>query len=182
MAVEFLVRARSHKIYKTGSIAQTVKESPAVWGRKETLPDFIRVTVTDATKEDIAKYNQQWIERFLVKDYPVYIEIERADSGRINRINTNSEKVEKAKEAFQHLGLRKSDLTLVDGNIQVSKESGIATLENVQNIVTDLMEDMHKHRRYHVKIAVIDNLVSKGIDNVTITLAQLESNLVDGLD
>ena len=62
MSVEFLVHARSHKIYQKGAISQSVKDSPAVWGRMETLPDFIRVTVTDAVKADIDKYNKQWVK------------------------------------------------------------------------------------------------------------------------
>lgn len=182
MAVEFLVHARSYKIYKAGAISQTVKESPAVWGRKETLPDFIRVTVTDATKEDIAKYNQQWVEKFIVKDSPSAIIIERVDQGRINRINISDEKLAKVKLAFKELGLRRSDISLVDGDIHISKAGRNVTIDDVQSIVSDVMEGLHRHRRFHIKTSIIDNLVANNRADVQVTLSQLEANLVDGLD
>ena len=179
MSVEFLVHARSHKIYQKGAISQTVKDSPAIWGRMETLPDYVRVTVSDATIDDIGKYNQQWIEKFIVKDSPSKIIIERADAGRIKRINLTNAKVERFKKDLQALGVTRSDVALVNGDIEINK--GVVTLQQVQSIVYDI-ESLHNYRRFHIKNAVIDNLVNQGKDSVTITLAQLEKNLVDGLD
>lgn len=179
MSVEFLVRTTSLKIFEKGAISQTVKESPATWGDRERLPNWIRVRVTDATKADIDKYNQEWLEKFVVKDSPAAIIIERADKGKIGRINLSSEKVQRVKERFKELGLTAENVNKVNGDIYIDK---VVTLEQVQDIVSDFMTERHKHRRYHVKGAVVDNAIAKNKDLVEITLAQLEANLVDGLN
>jgi hypothetical protein len=177
MAVEFLVHARSHKIYQKGAISQSVKDSPAVWGRMEALPDFIRVTVTDATKDDIAKYNQQWVEEYELTEEADFFRLQHLDRTSVNRPRLDQAKRNRFKRLMLEAGVTGDNVTVSGGGLLIQK---VIDFNTIQEIVKDTLNVMHKHRMFHVRSAVIDNAVANNNDSFTITLAQLENNLVDG--
>jgi len=177
MAVEFLVHARSYKIFEKGAISQTVKDSPATWGRKETLPDFIRVTVTDATKADIDKYNQQWVEEYELTEEADFFRVQHLDRTSVNRPRLDRAKRGRFKKLMLSAGVTGENVTTQNGGLLIQK---VIDFDTIQEIVNDTLNVMLKHRMFHVKHAVIDNAIANNKDSVTITLAQLEANLVDG--
>lgn len=177
MAVEFLVHARSHKIFMKGAISQTVKVSPAVWGGKETLPDFIRVTVTDAVKADIDKYNRQWIEEYELTDEGTHFRLQHLDQDSPNRPRLDQVKRDRFKKHMLGAGVTGDDITISGGGLLIAK---VIDFDTIQGIVNDTLNVVHLHRMYHVKAAVIDNAIAQDKDSVEITLAQLEANLTDG--
>ena len=177
MAVEFLVHARSHKIYQKGAISQSVKDSPAVWGRMETLPDFIRVTVTDAVKADIDKYNKIWTEEYELTEEADFFRVQHIDRTSVNRPRLDQVKRERFKRLMLDAGVTGDNVTIDGGGLLIQKVIDLAT---IQSIVNDTLNVMHLHRMFHVKASVIDNAVANNNNSVTITLAQFENNLVDG--
>ncbi len=179
MAVEFLVKARARKIFNIGSISQTVKEAPAVWGRKETLPDFIVVRVTDATKADIDKYNRIWTEVIEVIENPDHFRVQHVDRTSPNRPRLTQAKRTKFKQLLKAFGVTSADVVIDNGGLIIDK---VLALEELQGAVNDTLSGMHKHRQYHINPTVINNFVAQGRAFVEITLAQLENNLMNGAD
>ena len=177
MSVEFLVHARSHKIFEKGAISQTVKDSPAIWGRMETLPDFIRVTVTDATKADIDKYNKQWVEEYELTEEADFFRIQHLDRTSVNRPRLNQAKIDRFKKLMLSAGVTGDNVTTQNGGLLIQK---VIDFDTIQGLVNDTLNVMHLHRMFHVKASVIDNAVANNNNSVIITLAQLEANLVDG--
>ena len=179
MAVEFLVKARARKIFNIGAISQTVKEAPAVWGRMETLPDFIQVRVTDATKADIDKYNRVWTEVVEVIENDDHFRVQHIDRTSPNRPKLTAAKRTRFKGLLKAHGVTNENVVIENGGLLIDK---VLTFEELQGAVNDALSDMHKHRQYHINPTVINNFVSQGKAFVEITLAQLESNLVNGAD
>jgi hypothetical protein len=177
MAVEFLVHARSHKIYQKGAISQSVKDSPAVWGRMETLPDFIRVTVTDAIKADIDNYNRQWVEKYELTEEAEFFRVQHVDRTSVNRPRLDQVKRERFKELMLKAGVTGDNVTIDGGGLLIQKVIDLAT---IQSIINDGLNVMHLHRMFHVKASVIDNAVANNTASIITTLAQFENNLVDG--
>ena len=179
MAVEFLVRTSDVKIFKKGAISQTIRPVGFVWGGLERLPNWLIFRVTDAEEADIEPYTRQWIELFNVwedesKLYVEYIDIENA-----NRPRLTTKRKAAFKAVLKELGVPGLNVVTGDGRVTIDK---VITLDELRGAVRDNLETMHRHRRYHVKANGIDNLVARGADLVEMTLAQLESKLVDGLN
>ncbi|PCH98486.1 MAG: hypothetical protein COB84_01865 [Rhodobacteraceae bacterium] len=179
MAVEFLVKARARKIYNKGAIGQTVKESPAVWGGKERLPDFLIFRVSDATKADIDKYNRIWVEEFTVTEEDTYFFVRHTEQNKANRPTLTQAKRNRFKNNLKSLGVTSDDVTISGGGVRIAK---VIPLQWLNSVVNDTLRVSHKHRQYHIRTNGIDNLVAQGNDLVEMTLAQFESNLVDGFD
>ena len=179
MAVEFLVKARARKIYNKGAISQTVKEAPAVWGGKERLPDFLIFRVNDAVKADIDKYNRIWIEEFTVTEEDTYYSVRHTEQNRANRPKMTQAKRSRFVDGMKSLGVTSDDVSISGGGVRVRK---VITFEELESVVNDTLRVAHKHRQYHIRANGIDNLVTQGNDLVEMTLAQFESNLVDGFD
>lgn len=57
--VELLIRATANSDWEVGDVV-VAKASPATWGGKEGLPDFVRITVTDTTLTQVNNYLQPW--------------------------------------------------------------------------------------------------------------------------
>jgi len=82
MPCELLIHAKAHSKAIKGSI-ETVKDSPAIWGGKEGLPDYVILTITDKTKEQVRAYRERLQELF-------YSELLNSDAeGRRYRIWVN---------------------------------------------------------------------------------------------
>jgi hypothetical protein len=61
MAIEVLILAQDRPGWRKKGYVIYEKDSPAVWGKMETLPDFIIITVTGAvTVEEARAYREQW--------------------------------------------------------------------------------------------------------------------------
>ena len=55
-----------------------VRETDIPWGTKETLPTFVRVTVSDATVEQVSAYLEQWQQVFdfeILADHPLRYDV-----------------------------------------------------------------------------------------------------------
>jgi len=63
MPVEVLIHAITHRKAQKGFI-QTVMDQPVVWGRRETLPNYVVLTIPDATKAEVDTYTNNWVNTF----------------------------------------------------------------------------------------------------------------------
>ena len=63
MAVELLIHAFDHRKAQKGFI-QTVKDQPCVWGNLEALPNYVILTISDATKAQVDLYTDNWKNEF----------------------------------------------------------------------------------------------------------------------
>jgi len=171
--IDIAVRARDSKGYNKGEIT-SAKPHPRGWGNKMVLPDYIRVTVSDADMDSIKPYISGVREEYTMLDKDTVLEIWS---------NCSAEKRQKIKEYFlaRYPVLQNIDIA---SNISVLKsellELGIS-LEKVKTILTeeikDKFRDYLKHRKYKIRESVIDNYVSNEIGEATITLTQLQNVL-----
>lgn len=59
MPVELLIHAQTHTKAQKGFV-QTVQDQPAIWGNRETLPNYVILEITDATKAQVDNYTDNW--------------------------------------------------------------------------------------------------------------------------
>ena len=59
MPVQLLVAATTHAKQIKGAII-AVRDSPTTWGSKEGLPNYIVVTISNATAEQVDEYLGAW--------------------------------------------------------------------------------------------------------------------------
>lgn len=180
MGVEFLVKARARKIYNLGAISQTVKESPAIWGGKERLPDFLIFSIDDATKADIDPYTKFWFVDYVVTDDGDYTTITCPDLDKPNRALPTQEAFNKFYAALLEAGVPASGIIQYeDTHTTVTKE---LSTEQIRDMLKDSFEDMHQHRRFTLADEYVNSLALIGNDKVVVSLQEFQNNIVDGAD
>lgn len=65
MAVEILVAAVGKPGVTERGYPWIIKETPCVWGKKEGLPNWVILRITDATKEQIEHFLTTWKKSFV---------------------------------------------------------------------------------------------------------------------
>ncbi len=63
MAVEILIAAHDLN-HSSKGYPKNAKDTPCVWGKKEGLPDYVILRITDATKNQVEYFLQQWHKKF----------------------------------------------------------------------------------------------------------------------
>lgn len=180
MGVEFLVRTTDLKIYQKGAITQTVKESPAIWGKKERLPDYLIFHVVDATVDDISKYSKFWDIEYTITDDGDVTTITCPDLDKPNRAIPTQQAFDRFALALINMGVPPEGI-VAHGTTHTTVTKEVST-EQVRDMLNDSFNDFHKHRRYTLSDAYIDSLVLAGNDYVEVTLSEFESHIVDGAD
>ena len=180
MAIEFLVKARARKIYNKGAIGQTVKASPAIWGGKECLPDFLVFCINDATKDDILPYTKFWGVDYVITDDGDFTTITCPDLDKPNRALPTQEAFNKFYAALLEAGVPAGGIIQYeDTHTTVTKE---LSTEQIRDMLNDSFNDIHQHRRFTLSDEYIDSLVLTGDDKVIVSLQEFQSNIVDGAD
>lgn len=180
MAVEFLVKARARKIYNKGAIGQTIKESPAIWGGKEKLPDFLIFCIDDATAEDIKPLSTFWTIDYIITDDGSVTTITAPDLGKVNRALPTQGTFDKFVKALLSAGVPPEGI-IAHGTTHTTVTKEVTT-DQIKAMLNDSYNAMHQHRRYTLSDSYIDSLVSVGEDKVYLSLQELKDNIVDGAD
>ncbi len=160
----------------------TVKDSPAEWGTKEGLPNWVKVRITDATKAQVEHYLGEWH-----KDFVYSIVSEGVFGYRV--------KVEVDPELISLSGVNKS-LSFGLGNylrntwkatlISYSDTEAVidilkpVDLQKVKAGMSDLFKSRVSTRRYYFSSADVDTAVASG-GLVELTRTQVLSRIKDGL-
>ena len=181
MPAELLVHTTTHGSFLKGSIC-LIKDSPAVWGSMEALPDFVVVTISDATADQIIHYTENY------KNVIDYALIASNASGRRYSLSVDPKIIELEGE---DAGIKQEVRALLvdDYNaVIVSYDSVTATaVVDIPNTdwallkadVKDIFEQ-HYIDRYVFSESDVDLALSNG-GTVTITKAQALARIIDRL-
>ena len=180
MGVEFLVKVKAKKIFSVGEVSQNIKPSPAVWGNKEKLPNWLCFHVTDATKADINKYNRQWINCYDVVETDLCLCLVPKDKDKPGYIRQTVDNLERIDTHLQLFGVESKDIKV--SNTDETEVPKTVSVEDLEAFAKDSLEEMYKPRQFLVNSAYITQLVNAGETKVEMTLAEFESELVDQLD
>lgn len=179
MAVEVLIAATDLPPFLKGDIV-VAKQSPAIWGGKEGLPDFIRLTISDRDLVDIEPYLDDF-QNILQNDPPQVIDGRRhvrifVDPGVVGKFDD----AKVFKQEFRDYIVAEYSAVL---------ESSAATeavfsfplevsLADVRDDITDKFDERLLERRWHFSEASVDQVVGLG-GTVTRTFAQVASVILD---
>ena len=183
MPVELLINATTHRKAQKGFI-QTVVDQPVTWGTRETLPDYVQLVISDATKSQVDKYTDAWIN---VIEYSL---VASNAQGRRYTLSVNPNIITEF-GADKGIKLEMRDLLVNDwGATIVSFNSTTATAvvdipnppnddwQALRNDLLDKFEEVVDRRRYVFSPAEVDIAIANG-GRMTITTAQALARIVD---
>ena len=178
MPCEILVNAVAHRKAIKGQLV-AVKDQPCVWGKREGLPDYVIVTISNATADQVRSRTLRWTDR---PDYEVSIPI----GGRKQIVITMPAKLA---AAFPNLELnpqRVRDYLVMRWGATITRHNRTEVVISVpqDTVLADLKADIMDRfersvgKRYHFSHADVDTAIAAG-GRVTITRAQALARIVD---
>jgi hypothetical protein len=183
MVCELLIRATDGSNgFKKGYIV-VVKDQPCVWGAKETLPDFIRLIISDCTAAQVNHFRNSWDIKYkftLVAEndagYRYKVEIDPAyisasDTGRHEIKDSMTDWA--VDRGFAVVGFTSDSMT-----VDILKP---ADLPAIKADFADVFDTVLSIRRYYFSAADVDMVIAAG-GVYTLTKQQALNNVVDKLD
>ena len=190
MPVELLVHSFDHSKAIKGTIqdARDVSDLPIrPWGRKEGLPNYVLVRITDLTKAGVAQYLRPVKNKYRV--------VETRGTGR-TRVYTISMKDNRVLEKFgkqfgttlaiipaldSKYDVKLDTLTPVDTtNETLTIEATDATPDELAAAVLDKFQEVVVVRRYHLLGSDVDRALAAG-GSIEVIAAEVIPNIVDRL-
>jgi hypothetical protein len=165
MAVELLIAATNLNPYQKGDIV-VAKQSPAVWGGAEGLPNFIRLTITDRDLVDIEPYLESFENVLQGEGLGIF------DGNRRVRLFVDPDVVGKVDDArafkaelrdffVNTWGGRVVSGTVTPTEATIDFPLSVA-LADVKRELVDKFDDRLFERRYYFSEASVDQVVGIG--------------------
>lgn len=165
MPCEILIKAfYTHGSYKRG-YPVVVKDVPCVWGKKEGLPNFVRIRITDATKAQVNHYvAEQWKRLFTysivnqnVLGYRIRIEV---DPSVISASGLNKEVAKEIRDfIYEEFG---GILVEHGDDYAVFDVPKPIDLREAKETLNDFCEKVIDVRRWYFDDADVDQVVNAG--------------------
>lgn len=177
---EILIAARDFNTFKKGWPV-VVKDSPAVWGAKEALPDFVILRVPDATKEQIINYVKQWPIKFSHS-----ILAENDQGYRIN-VEVDEQYVDISQRAKNKIKSVMCSWLIADAQASIINwDSSQVTFDIAKPVdlqalkldFADKFDDIFEQRRYRFSDADVDLAIAQG-GSVTLSRNQVLNRIID---
>jgi hypothetical protein len=182
MPVEMLIAAQDLNTSKKGDIIR-VKDQPCTWGSLHTLPRYIIVTISNATKNQVDQYIDNWPLEF---EHEILAE---NDQGYRVRVSVDPALVSASDVGkAQMRDEMRQWLVEAHGAVNVSFTSSSLTadlpkpidLQEVKAQFHDFFSGMFQTHRYHFSDADVDTVINAG-GTVTITRQVALTKIVDKL-
>jgi len=188
MTVELLVHAFDHTKAIKGTIqdARDVSElSMRPWGRREGLPNFVRLRIRDLDKVDILPFLTSVKNEFVVT--------QKTNSGRTRiyditvkdvRVLTKFGNDKGATLAFVEALSGKHTVEFVSRDLDNSRltiKGRDTTAEALANDILDLFEERLSPRRFNLNDSDVDLAITAG-GFVEVDASQVIPRIIDGLD
>lgn len=188
MSVDLLVHATTHPKAVKGTIqdARDVSElSVRPWGRREGLPNFVRLCIRDADKEDIVP--------FLV---PVKNEFVVSPKTNTGRTRTYDIIVKDIRVLTKFGNAKGATLALVEGlnndhrakfvsreldNSRLTITARDTTPEALSDDILDMFQETLSPRRFHLDFSDVDLAITAG-GFLEVNASQVIPRIIDGLD
>lgn len=183
MGCEVLIRARDGgNGFKKGYVV-TAKDQPCVWGTMETLPDFIRLIISDCTAEQVRHFLDDWQIRYrfaLVAEndigYRYRVEV---DPAYISASDTGKHEIkENMTDWAEDRGFAVVGFTSESMTVDIPKPADLPT---IRADFADVFDKVLNIRRYYFSGADVDTVINAG-GVYTLTKQQALNNIIDKLD
>ena len=179
---ELLVAAVDLNLQKKGEIVD-VKETPWTWGAKEGLPNYIQLTIPDATKAQVDTFLDEWKMTFQHE-----IVNENAAGYRI-RVSADPSAINATGLARQVIKGDMQEFLIEQGGVNINFAADSVTfdiakpadLPALKADFADVFDDRYELRRYYFAAADIDAAVAGG-GTMTLSKTQAQNNIKDKLD
>jgi hypothetical protein len=157
----------------------------SLFGNAVTLPDFVRLTISDATKEDVDDWTKGWnvgfdfvIESQNPSQWNCRVEVD-AESLDISRRSAARMTPEMERVLERRTGGTVTERTTELIRIGIPKDTN--ALPAVKENFNDIFGELFEYRLYRFPVARVDNWIAAG-GEVTRTLAQAASYIDFELD
>lgn len=170
-----------------GDIVEVYPDSYG-WGNKEGLPNFIRLEITNRTKEQADVYLQQVVKAF---DYSIDAQNASGVRGTISVDQTLSGDIDKeVKQELKDYILDGAGADVPVSQVSQTSESltvditlpddenRTPTLQGMKDNVNDRFQQVIGYRRYFFNPIQVDVVVAAG-GSISVTAAQASPNLID---
>jgi hypothetical protein len=178
MPCEILIHAINHSKAIKGQIA-SIKEAPAVWGQREGLPNYVILTISDRTAEQVKQYSEQ------IKNIFNWDLLNSNASGRRYRIwiaqnILNFKPGEGLRNEIRDYLINEYNASLISYNPPNEAVFDIPNTDWValKNNIVDRFEVIMEKRRWRFSEADVDTAIISG-GKVTLNGIQAASKLID---
>ena len=179
MAVEILIAAKDFTTFKKGWPV-VIKDSPANWGYKEGLPQFVRLIISDATKVQVQHFLNQWPIKFKHE-----IQAENEQGYRIN-ITVDPNHVSISGENRSQIKATMRTFLEEIGAVSVTwtPDYIIFDIAKPVNLVelkldfADVFDDIFNQRRYYFSAADVDQTIALN-GELSLTKTQVLNRVID---
>lgn len=169
MPVELLIHSFGHNKALKGTIqdARNVSDLPIrPWGRKEGLPNYVKVRITDAAKTDVEQYLMPVKNKFsftLIEDTGTSLIFDITVNKKMLALFGNTKGI--TLDAILALDEKGHDVTFVNRELDNSRlRLNIKDTDGRQMMddVLDMFQEVVATRRYHIDPAVVDLAIANG--------------------
>jgi len=180
---EVLIMARdNHASGYLKGYPVVVAESPAGWGEGEGLPDFIQLSIPDATMAQVESFLDDWPIRYthtiLVQNANGYRIKAEVDPAYISASNTGAAQIKtQMQEWVTQRGGIVVNFTSASMTFDIPKP---VDLQELKTEFDDFFNDVLDIRRYYFSTADVDNAIAVG-GQITLTRTQALNKIIDKL-
>ena len=180
MPCEILVVAVAKPRITKKGFPLVIKDTPATWGTKEALPNWIKVRITDATKTQVQKYLDSWHKDFVYsilgendQGYRIQLQV---DPSLISVSGSNASIRPKLKDYLvRDWGASIVSHTTFTATVDIPKP---VDLREVKAGISDIFKERVSICRYYFSSSDVDFAVANG-GLVELTKAQVLSRIID---
>ena len=180
---ELLISANNGHTQQIGEVVD-VKPDGQVWGRREQPPDYVHLTVTGATREEVAQYADGWRVEFqheIMVDNPAGYRIKvEADPIYISASNVGKDVLKDEMQTWFENKYGASVVSFFQNSMTVDIPKPV-NLVDVKREFSGRFTTVLDIRRYRFSAADVNTALANG-GSITLTKAQALSRVIDKLD
>ena len=178
---ELLIAAVDLNTQKKGEVVD-IKPSLFTWGNKEGLPNFVQLSITDATREQTYNFFEEWTMKY---QHEI---LNENDEGYRIKVSADPEVINTSGLSRSVIKLKMQNFLTKRGAVSITVASGSITfdipkpvdLAQLKREFADQYNARFDSRRYYFSATDVDNAVAQG-GKITLTKQQALNIVVDKL-
>jgi hypothetical protein len=180
---ELLISANNANTQQIGEVVDT-KPDGHIWGTREQPPNYVHLTVTGATRDQVRRYIDGWNIRFqhdilaeTAVGYRIRVSVDPAAISASD-VGSSELKLEMQTWVADSYGALVTAFTPDSMTVDVPKPADLAKLKSD---FADVFDDVLAIRRYRFSEADVNTALGNG-GKITLTKAQALARVIDKLD
>jgi hypothetical protein len=183
MAAELLISASNLNNQKVGEIVDT-QEGGHVWGNREQPPNYVHLTITDATREQVYNFLENWHIKFqheIQVDNPNgYRILVSVDPAYISASDIGKDRMKSEMETWAVEEYNCTNIVFSSASMRVDVPKPV-DLQKMKSDFADIFDEVLDMRRYKFSEADVSTALANG-GKMTLTKQQALNNIIDKLD